>query len=607
MINYKKLAAVILFLIIGTLSIYVSYLLRFEFNIPGDFLTELIKQLPFILGVKLIVFWYFNFFRGWWRYVSVYDALNIVKSSFLSTVIILSYMYIVYHFYKMPRSAFLIDFILFTMLIFLLRISPRLFKENYAKILKKNLYKKRILIVGAGSAGQMMARELRENERLAAEVVGFVDDDKSKLKMDIMGLPVIGTTEDIPLIVKDDEIDEIIIAIPSATGEQIRRITEICRNAGVDFKIIPGVGDIIGGKISVSTIREVEIEDLLGRNPIKLNLKEVASYLENKSILITGAGGSIGSELARQVARYNPSLLTILDIAETPLFYIENQLRSMVPGLNLYPVIGDVKNYERLNLVFSEHKPDVVIHAAAYKHVPMMELNPYEAVHNNIYGTKVVVDLSIRYNVQKFIFISTDKAVNPTNIMGATKRIAELYIQSVEEKGNTKFVIVRFGNVLGSNGSVIPIFKDQIKKGGPVTVTHPEVTRYFMTIPEAVQLVLQAGGIGKGGELFLLDMGKPVKIVKLAEEMIRLSNLEPYKDIDIVFTGLRPGEKLYEELLLDEEGATKTEYDKIWIAKQTKIEANIVLNTINELLNLPKDADAKSYKEIMKKLIPTLK
>jgi len=257
----------------------------------------------------------------------------------------------------------------------------------------------------------------------------------------------------------------------------------------------------------VSTIREVQIEDLLGRNPVNLNIKEIASYLENKSILITGAGGSIGSELARQVARYNPSTLSILDIAETPLFYIENQLKSLVPNLNLHGIIADVKNYERLNLVFSKYRPDVVIHAAAYKHVPMMELNPYEAVHNNIYGTKVVADLSIKYNVKKFIFISTDKAVNPTNIMGATKRIAELYIQSVEEKDNTKFVIVRFGNVLGSNGSVIPIFKEQIKKGGPVTVTHPEVTRYFMTIPEAVQLVLQAGGIGKGGELFLLDMG----------------------------------------------------------------------------------------------------
>ncbi|MCA1928091.1 MAG: polysaccharide biosynthesis protein [Calditerrivibrio sp.] len=607
MFNIKKIIAVVLFLLIGIASILFSYLLRFEFSIPHDFFIELIKHIPLILAIKLLVFWFLNFFRGWWRYVSIYDALNIITSSLISTLLIILYMFFAYDFYKMPRSAFIIDFILFTMAIFILRVSPRLFKENYSKILGKNSYKKRVLIVGAGSAGQMIAREIRGNERLNAEVVGFVDDDPTKLKLKILGLSVIGSSEDIPIIVKDDEIQEIIIAIPSATGKDIKRISEICRKSGAKYKIIPGFGDLIGGKVSISSVREVEIDDLLGRNPINLNLSQISEYIAGKTILITGAGGSIGSEICRQILKYNPYAVIILDIAETPLFFIENQLRETKSDQKIYTYIADIKNYIRIDYIFEKHRPEVVIHAAAYKHVPMMELHPYEAIQNNIYGTKVVSDLSTIYGVKKFILISTDKAVNPTNIMGATKRIAELYIQSITGKSETKFIIVRFGNVLGSNGSVIPIFREQLKKGGPLTVTHPEVTRYFMTIPEAVQLVLQAGGMGNGGELFLLDMGEPVKIVKLAEEMIRLSNLEPYSDIDIIFTGLRPGEKLYEELLLDEEGASKTEHEKIWIAKQGIPDADTVFEVIDELLKIPCDTDTSEVKKIMKKVVKTLK
>lgn len=607
MFNLKKIIAVVLFLVIAVLSILFSYLLRFEFNIPSDFLVELIKHIPFILVIKLLVFWFFNFFRGWWRYVSIYDALNIIKSSLISTTLIMLYMFLAYGFYKMPRSAFIIDFILFTMGLFILRVSPRLFKENYSKILGKNSYRKRILIVGAGSAGQMIAREIRENERLNSEVVGFIDDDPTKLQLKILGLRVIGRSEDIPIIVKDDEIQEIIIAIPSATGKEIKRISEICRKSGAEYKIIPGFGDLIGGKVSISSIRDVEIDDLLGRNPINLNLSQISEYLEGKTVLVTGAGGSIGSEICRQILRYKPKAIVILDIAETPLFFIEKNLKEAEPDKKIDTYIADVKNYERIEYIFKKHLPDVVIHAAAYKHVPIMEIHPYEAIQNNIYGTKVIADLSVKYGVKKFILISTDKAVNPSNIMGATKRIAELYIQSISGKSSTKFIIVRFGNVLGSNGSVIPIFKEQLKKGGPLTVTHPEVTRYFMTIPEAVQLVLQAGGIGNGGELFLLDMGEPVKIVKLAEEMIRLSNLEPYVDIDIVFTGLRPGEKLYEELLLDEEGATKTEHEKIWIARQGTPDAETVFEVIDDLLKLSCYVDTREVKAIMKRIVKTLK
>ena len=605
--NVKKVVAVILFITIAIFSIYASYLLRFEFNIPDDFFNELVKHLPLIVFTKLLVFWYFNFFRGWWRFVSIYDAINITRSSFISTFFIMVYLYLIYGFYKMPRSAFIIDLFLFTILIFILRVSPRLLKESYGKFLGKKVIKKRVLIVGAGSAGQMIAREIKNNDKLHAEVVGFVDDDARKIKTKILGIPVIGSTEEIPIIAKDDEIDEIIIAIPSATKEEMQRFVEKCRESGVKYKITPGFGEILEGKLSVNRIRDVEIEDLLGRPPIQLKLAEIEKYLKDKVVLVTGAGGSIGGEIARQVSRYFPKNLILLDIAETPLFFIENHLKSTTTDLNLTTVIGDVKNIDKMEQLFKSHKPDIVIHAAAYKHVPMMELNPDEAIWNNIFGTKVIADLSCKYEADKFILISTDKAVNPTNIMGATKRISELYIKTFPDGIKTKFIIVRFGNVLGSNGSVIPIFKEQIKNGGPVTVTHPEVTRYFMTIPEAVQLVLQAGGIGKGGELFLLDMGEPVKILKLAEEMIRLSNFEPYKDIEIVFTGLRPGEKLYEELLLDEEGSTKTEYDKIWIAKQKPVDSDLILNIITELLEKSGSLNLSEIKDIMRRIIPNLK
>lgn len=605
--NIKKIVAIIIFSILAIVSIYFSYLLRFDFNIPTDFHEELIKHLPLIVFTKLLVFWYFRFFRGWWRYVSFYDALNIIKSSLLSSAFIFLYLLVIYNFYKLPRSAYIIDFFLFSLFTFLLRISPRVVKESYGKLLSKKIEKKRVLIVGAGSAGQMIAREIRENERLNSEVVGFVDDDPQKQKLSLQGSPVIGTINEIPIIVKDDEIDEIIIAIPSATSSQIQRVIEKCRESGTEYKIIPGFGELLEGKISVSRIREVQIEDLLGRAPIKLKLTEIEEYIKDKSVLITGAGGSIGSEIARQVSKYSPSKLIIIDNAETPLFFIKNQLEQISNNLNLHTIIGDIKNFDKINKIFDSHKPEIVIHAAAYKHVPMMEENYDEAIWNNIYGTKVVADLSIKHNVKKFILISTDKAVNPTNIMGATKRLAELYIQTLKDNPTTQFITVRFGNVLGSNGSVIPIFREQIKNGGPVTVTHPEVTRFFMTIPEAVQLVLQAGGIGKGGEIFLLDMGEPVKILKLAEEMIRLSNLEPYKDIQIVFTGLRPGEKLYEELLLEEEGATKTTHEKIWVAKQIDLDRKKIIEVIDKLLSSSSSLTKDEIKSIMKEVIPGLK
>jgi FlaA1/EpsC-like NDP-sugar epimerase len=396
-------------------------------------------------------------------------------------------------------------------------------------------------------------------------VAGFVDDDDAKQGKYLNGVPVLGTRDRLPALVSKHGIKEIVIAIPSARGNVLRNIIESCAAVDVRFRTLPSLADIIDGRISVSQIRDVEINDLLGRDPVVLDEEGISIYLTGKTVLISGAAGSIGSEICRQVARFEPGRLILLDNAETPLFYLEREMKEKYSDLQIVPIIGDVRNRGKMDKLVESFLPEVVFHAAAYKHVPMMEFNPTEAVDNNIGGTKIMADAAHRFGVGNFVLISSDKAVNPTNVMGASKRVAEMYVQALARSSATKFTTVRFGNVLGSNGSVIPLFMEQIKKGGPVTVTDPKVTRYFMTIPEATQLVLQAGCLGKGGEIFVLDMGDQVSIVNLAEELIRLSGLIPYEDIDIVFTGLRPGEKLFEELHLEGEGVLPTAHEKIRI------------------------------------------
>lgn len=442
----------------------------------------------------------------------------------------------------------------------------------------------KVLIIGAGNCGTMVAKEIKQCKYINNSYpIGFIDDDIQKRNSRVVGLQVLGNRNAIKDVVKHYEVNHIIIAMPSASRKIIAEIVNICKETSCELKLVPNLNDIIQGKVAVSQVRNVEVEDLLGRTPISIDLEGIANYVEDKVVLVTGAGGSIGSELCRQIAPFKPRILILLGHGENSIYHIDMELGKRFPTLNRVPVIADVKNREDIMAVFNKYKPQVVFHAAAYKHVPLMEQNPQQAVMNNIFGTKHVAEVSDLYNVERFVLISTDKAVNPTSVMGASKRVAEIIVQTVSIESTTRFSAVRFGNVLGSRGSVIPKFKTQIAEGGPVTVTHPDMIRYFMTIPEASQLVVQAGAFTKRGEIFILDMDKPVSIYQLAKDLIRLSGLEPNVDIDIQFTGLRPGEKLFEELLTDEEGLSATKNNRIFIGKPLDREVDRLMEEINGL------------------------
>ncbi len=458
--------------------------------------------------------------------------------------------------------------------------------------------------MGAGQAGSMVIKEMKENKHIGYLPIAVVDDDKAKIRTSIHGVPVLGGRDKIKETVIKENIDEIIIALPSAPKSEIRKIVELCKDTKSKLKTLPGVYEIIDGKVSLKAIRDVNLEDLLGRDEIELHTEEIAGYIKDETILITGGGGSIGSELCRQIAVYNPKQLIIFDIYENNAYELENELKTHYKNsIDIHVAIGSVRDQERLRQVFIKFKPGVVFHAAAHKHVPLMELNPSESVKNNVFGTLNLALISEKFKVKKFVLISTDKAVNPTNMMGATKRLAEMIVQAIDKRCGTEFVAVRFGNVLASNGSVIPLFKKQIAQGGPVTVTHPDITRYFMTIPEAAQLVIQAGAMAKGGEIFVLDMGQPIKIVDLARDLIRLSGFEPDKDIKIEFVGLRPGEKLYEELMLKEEGIQSTSHESIFIAKPLDLSFNEVMMGVKALQNAMNNPE--SLKQCMKSIVET--
>ncbi len=426
--------------------------------------------------------------------------------------------------------------------------------------------RKRILIVGAGDAGEKILREIIENDHLPYSVVGFIDDDPKKHGRSIHGIPVLGSLNELARIVEDEEVKEILIAIPSATGDQIRRIVDICKTCQIAYKTLPGIGEIIDGRVSIKALRDVNYEDLLGRSPVQLDMGEIRGYLDGKVVLVSGCGGSIGAELCRQIVRFRPRMLILVDASEANLFHIEMELHGELEGDRCRAVLGRVQDEKLMASVFQKYRPQVVFHAAAYKHVPMLEKNPWEAVVNNIIGSRVIMEMARRHEAERFVLVSTDKAVRPTNVMGASKRVTELLLHTLQGTG-TRFMAVRFGNVVGSSGSVIPVFRNQIEQGGPVTVTHPEVRRFFMTIPEAAQLILQAGGMGQGGEIFILKMGTPVKIVDMARDLIRLSGREPDRDVKITFTGLRDGEKLYEELITVGEGIVSTKHEKIMVLR----------------------------------------
>ncbi|WP_345773409.1 nucleoside-diphosphate sugar epimerase/dehydratase [Paenibacillus sp. 19GGS1-52] len=459
------------------------------------------------------------------------------------------------------------------------------------------------LIVGAGDCGTLIAREMMGPSFAHTKLVGFIDDSANKYHMSILGIPVLGNRYTIPSIVKEREIHEIIIAMPSVSRTEISEIIKLAKKTGAKLKIIPAFNDLITGKISVKKLRDVSVEDLLGREPVVADLNSILGYVHNKTVLVTGAGGSIGSELCRQIAPFAPVNLLLLGHGENSIYTIEMELRKKFPGLNIVTVIADVQDRTRMMDVFRSHTPQLVFHAAAHKHVPLMERNPSEAIKNNVFGTRNVADCADRFAAERFVMISSDKAVNPTSVMGATKRIAEMYVQSLNTTSETKFSVVRFGNVLGSRGSVIPAFKEQIAAGGPVTVTHPEMVRYFMTIPEAVQLVIQSGSFAIGGEVFILDMGQPVKILTLAEDLITLSGYEPYKDIEITFSGIRAGEKLYEELLTDEENLSSTQNDRIFIGRPNVISQNQLELEFKRLERVLAE-DGATIREVINQIVP---
>jgi len=552
-------------LCLGLVAFYGAYFLRFEGDVPVLIYLGFTNLWYWYIATKAGVFYLTGIYKRVWRFARAEDLLALIGSLFITALGLISLSYFLH--IAVPRSIFILTWMLDVLLSGGVRALPKLFKERGERVHPRKNGRK-VLIAGAGDAGILVARELLRRENSLLFPVGFLDDDLRKLKTEIMGLPVLGQTPDLVRVVKENGIEEVLIAMPSAPGSVIKEIVDNCREAQVQVRTVPRMYDIINGEITIESIREVKLEDLLGREAVQLDTTIIAEAIQGKRVLVTGAGGSIGSELCRQICRYSPAELILLGHDENPIFEIERELREKDPTAQLATTIADVKDLNRLDAVFQKVKPQVVFHAAAHKHVPLMEENPGEAFKNNVLGTRNVAEIADRVGVEAFVFISTDKAVNPTSVMGATKRIAEMIIQNFNEISSTRFVAVRFGNVLGSRGSVVPIFQEQIKQGGPVTVTDPEMRRYFMTIPEAAQLVLQAGAMAQGGEIFILDMGEPVKIVDMARDLIRLSGFEPDVDIKIEFTGIRPGEKLFEELLTEAEGVTATKHKRIYVAKK---------------------------------------
>lgn len=551
-------------------SVVTSYMFRFFDGIPHDYVVQMLQFgaiSTVIIGGSLI---YFGLYRRMWQYASIGEIVSILKAIVIGAIISYGISVLV-----LPaRVPFGVEVRVMETILVLVggtRFLWRVVRKDRTNVTDTETH---ALIVGAGDCGMLIAKEMMGPSFAGTKLVGFIDDNSNKYHMSILGLPVLGNRYDLPRLVKEKDIHEIIIAMPSVSRTEISEIINLAKTTGAKLKIIPALNDLIAGKISVKKLRDVSVEDLLGREPIVADMNSILGYVHNKTVLVTGAGGSIGSELCRQISPFAPDRLLILGHGENSIYTIEMELRQKFPYLNIVTIIADVQDRTRLMEIFQGYKPQVVFHAAAHKHVPLMERNPSEAIKNNVFGTRNVADCADRFGSERFVMISSDKAVNPTSVMGATKRIAEMYVQSLNTSSRTKFSAVRFGNVLGSRGSVIPAFKKQIAAGGPVTVTHPEMVRYFMTIPEAVQLVIQSGSFAKGGEVFVLDMGEPVRILTLAEDLITLSGYEPYKDINITFSGIREGEKLYEELLTDEENLGSTQHNRIFIGKPTVVSQN---------------------------------
>ena len=585
------------------LASFLGLFVRFDLNIskiPPEYARAALEFLPYYILASLVIFFLARMYSTMWSVAGVREALHVVAACGLASLVQIAGMVLLQ--LSVPRSFFLVSFAALCAEELGIRLSYRVVISLFGNHSKKAA--KRIVIVGAGTSGSVILKEMTTSSLVNGCVVCFVDDDKNKAGKFLNGVPVAGNRNDIPRLVEEYKIDEIYIAIPSASARERKAIIEICRETGCQVKILPGIYQLINGEVSIAKLRNVEIEDLLGRDPIRVNLDEIMGYVSGKVVLVTGGGGSIGSELCRQVASHNPKQLIIFDIYENNAYDIQLELKEKYPDLDLVVLIGSVRNTHRIETVFEKYRPDIVYHAAAHKHVPLMEDSPNEAIKNNVFGTYKTAKAADKYGTSRFVLISTDKAVNPTNIMGASKRMCEMVVQMMNARSKTDFVAVRFGNVLGSNGSVIPLFKKQIEQGGPVTVTHPDIIRYFMTIPEAVSLVLQAGAYAKGGEIFVLDMGEPMKILDLAKNLIRLSGYTPDVDIPIVFTGLRPGEKLYEELLMNEEGMQDTPNKLIHIGKPIEFDMERFEEQLEELY-VTANEDGDGIREDVMRIVGT--
>ncbi len=605
--------------IILIVAAYVlAYLVRFDWQLSW-WIPIILRTLPFLILCKIPIFYAFGLYQGMWRYTSVSDLINITKAVAVSSgFIILSVLYF-NRFVGFSRSVFFMDGI-FTFLFLCLHRGTIRYLLQHKELTPwrengdEKTVKIRLLLIGAGAAAEKVIREIRDNHNVPYEVVGLVDDDRKKHGLKIHGIPVVGGLDTLQKCIARTRPEELLIAVASATAEQMQRIVDLCQKSKTKFKVLPSMGEIIRGKLSVTSIRDIAYRDLLGRPVVHLDQQEIGRYLSGQTVLVTGAGGSIGSELCRQIIKFDPKKIILLDAGEENLYKIQMELHHDHQFQDYVPVLCKIQNQALLNAIFTEYAPSVVFHAAAYKHVPLVETNPWEAVFNNVFATKNLIETTIAHKVERFVLVSTDKAVRPTNVMGATKRVTELLMLAyckeqlttspgIKEK-QTAFMAVRFGNVLGSSGSVIPLFKHQIEKGGPVTVTDPEMTRYFMSIEEAAQLILQAGAMGTGGEIFILKMGSLVKIVNLAQDLIKLLGYEPEKDIKIKFTGLRPGEKLYEELITKGEGIVPTKHEKIMVLQGDNTPHQEMVEVLSRLAKAATIHDARGIKAVLQEILP---
>lgn len=594
-----KLKLLLIDAIILAVMPLVALLLRFEGTVPAAEFDTFRACLPWMVLISLGIFYFYGMYHRIWHYARIRDLIAIIGAITLSQAIV--FLVISMAAISVPRSVIILTWLLTICAVGASRLA---YKVNLDLVTESQGDRKNLLIVGAGDAGAMLVRELEQKMTASICIVGFVDDDEKKQKGRLAGFPILGTIRDIPRVVQENKIDKIVIAIPSADGDTIRHIAMQCRKTGAKVRIMPGIYEMMTDEVGMGEMREIRLEDLLRRDPIHLDFAKITNYIAGKTVLITGAGGSIGSEISRQISRVGAKEIILLGRGENSIYEIHQELKRKFPEQTYHTVIANITDRDRMERVFKRFQPEVVFHAAAHKHVPLMEIQPEEAIKNNVFGTKNVAELADENHAEIFVLISTDKAVNPTSVMGATKRTAELVLQEINQHSKTKFVTVRFGNVLGSRGSVVPLFEKQIAAGGPVTVTHKEMTRFFMTIPEAVQLVLQAGSQAEGGEVFLFDMGKPVKIKDMAEDLIRLHGLTPGEDIQITYTGLRPGEKLYEELLTSEEGTTSTKHKKIFKAQIQPLDEEDLKQSLQ---TLKESVDRTVILQTLKHMIPTYK